>query len=53
MERCELFIVEGGTPGDPAATEDTVDESDSLESRLVVRLHCKHGTSTHPIWKHT
>ncbi|KZV96348.1 hypothetical protein EXIGLDRAFT_714543 [Exidia glandulosa HHB12029] len=37
VERCELQVVEG---------ED--DDQDSLESKLVVKLHCKHGvTKTH------
>ncbi|KAI0319386.1 Rad9-domain-containing protein [Amylostereum chailletii] len=36
VEKCELSIVEG-------ATDDDDDEQDSLESKLVVRLHCKHG----------
>ncbi|KAG8213888.1 Rad9-domain-containing protein [Butyriboletus roseoflavus] len=37
VERCELVIVEG-----PSGDQLQEDE-DTLESRLVVRLHCKHG----------
>ncbi|PPQ84592.1 hypothetical protein CVT25_015795 [Psilocybe cyanescens] len=38
VERCELSIVEGN------ADEGEGDEDrDSLESKLIVRLHCKHG----------
>ncbi|KIJ18756.1 hypothetical protein PAXINDRAFT_161563 [Paxillus involutus ATCC 200175] len=37
VERCELLIVEGGACDEPEEDEDT------LESRLIVRLHCKHG----------
>ncbi|KAJ7045466.1 Rad9-domain-containing protein [Mycena alexandri] len=37
VERCELSIVNGGA-------QDTADEDqDGLESKLIVRLHCKHG----------
>ncbi|KAF9051091.1 hypothetical protein BDZ89DRAFT_524459 [Hymenopellis radicata] len=35
VEKCELSIVDGGSGED--------DEQDSLESKLVVVLHCKHG----------
>ncbi|KAG7098847.1 hypothetical protein E1B28_000750 [Marasmius oreades] len=38
VERCDISIVEG----EGNANKDE-DEEDSLESRLVVRLHCKHG----------
>ncbi|KAF9263402.1 hypothetical protein L218DRAFT_973189 [Marasmius fiardii PR-910] len=38
VERCEISIVEG----EGSANKDE-DEEDSLESRLVVRLYCKHG----------
>ncbi|KAJ7725867.1 Rad9-domain-containing protein [Mycena maculata] len=38
VERCELSIVEG------AQDKDRSDEDeDGLESKLIVRLHCKHG----------
>ncbi|TFY50908.1 hypothetical protein EVJ58_g10835 [Rhodofomes roseus] len=37
VEKCELVITDGDAP----AQEE--DEQDSLESRLTVRLHCKHG----------
>ncbi|KAI0091660.1 Rad9-domain-containing protein [Irpex rosettiformis] len=51
-EKCELSIVEGGEhePGT------NVDDSghDSLESRLIVRLHCKHGVvKTHRLLLHS
>ena len=36
VEKCELLIV------DPEAG-DTEEEEDSLESKLIVRMHCKHG----------
>lgn len=40
MERCELSIVEGK----PTVEGEEVDEDeDSLESKLIVKLHCKHG----------
>ncbi|KAF7315398.1 hypothetical protein MIND_00054500 [Mycena indigotica] len=39
VERCELSIVEG-TAGSDARVDD---DRDGLESRLIVRLHCKHG----------
>jgi len=37
VERCELVIIEG-----PSGDQSQEDE-DTLESRLIVRLHCKHG----------
>lgn len=40
VERCELSIVEG-TDGD----EDSDEEVDSLESKLIIKLLCKHGQS--------
>ncbi|KAF9070069.1 Rad9-domain-containing protein [Rhodocollybia butyracea] len=45
LERCEISIVEGISP------EEADDEShDGLESKLVVRLHCKHGViKTHKL----
>jgi cell cycle checkpoint control protein RAD9A len=43
VDRCELSIVEGASPSDDEREEDS-EERDSLESRLIVRLHCKHGT---------
>ena len=39
VEKCELSIVEGGTKSETADDED----KDSLESKLIVRLHCKYG----------
>jgi cell cycle checkpoint control protein RAD9A len=36
VEKCELSIVDPEVGG-------TEDEEDSLESKLVVRMHCKHG----------
>ncbi|KAJ7072368.1 Rad9-domain-containing protein [Mycena amicta] len=38
VEKCELSIVEGTGASEPRA-----DDQDGLESRLIVRLHCKHG----------
>lgn len=40
MDRCELSIIEG----DASEQNDDGEDEDSLESRLTVRLHCKHGT---------
>ncbi|KAJ7680277.1 Rad9-domain-containing protein [Mycena polygramma] len=39
VERLELSIVEGNQQGDNRSDE----EQDGLESKLIVRLHCKHG----------
>ena len=41
VEKCELSIV------DPESG-DMDEEEDSLESKLVVRMHCKHG-KVHPL----
>jgi len=38
VERCVLSIVEGDQDGG-----DDDDERDTLESKLILRLHCKHG----------
>ncbi|KDQ28530.1 hypothetical protein PLEOSDRAFT_1040901 [Pleurotus ostreatus PC15] len=38
VDRCELSIIEGDT-----SEQNDDGEEDSLESRLTVRLHCKHG----------
>ncbi|GJE90949.1 hypothetical protein PsYK624_070960 [Phanerochaete sordida] len=38
VERCELTVTEGG-----AAQQLDEEENDSLSSKLIVRLHCKHG----------
>ncbi|CAK5281514.1 unnamed protein product [Mycena citricolor] len=38
VERCEMSIVEGSL--------DRTESDDSLESRLIIRLHCKHGKYT-------
>lgn len=38
VEKCELSIVD-------TEAGDTQEEEDSLESKLVVRMHCKHGTA--------
>ncbi|TCD69521.1 hypothetical protein EIP91_007451 [Steccherinum ochraceum] len=47
VQRCELSIV----TGEPPSTGSTADEDhDSLESKLIVRLHCKHGVvKTHKL----
>lgn len=43
VERCDLSIVEG------VPDEDNVNEDhDSLESKLIIRLHCKHGMHSYP-----
>ncbi|KAJ6593856.1 Rad9-domain-containing protein [Mycena capillaripes] len=39
VERCELSIVEGTQQANNRSEE----EQDGLESKLIVRLHCKHG----------
>ncbi|KAJ7084342.1 Rad9-domain-containing protein [Mycena belliarum] len=39
VERCELSIVEGTPP----AAERSGEDQDGLESKLIIRLHCKHG----------
>ncbi|EPQ56505.1 hypothetical protein GLOTRDRAFT_115739 [Gloeophyllum trabeum ATCC 11539] len=47
VTRCELSVVEG-----VMSERDEVDsaESDTLESKLIVRLHCKHGViKTHKL----
>ena len=38
VDKCELSIVD-------SEDGDTQEEKDSLESKLVVRMHCKHGTA--------
>lgn len=43
MERCELSIVEGKPT---VEGEEVGEDEDSLESKLIVRLHCKHGQFT-------
>ncbi|KAJ4468129.1 Rad9-domain-containing protein [Lentinula aciculospora] len=45
LERCEISIVEG------VSAEEAADESqDGLESKLIVRLHCKHNViKTHKL----
>ncbi|KAI0704254.1 Rad9-domain-containing protein [Cytidiella melzeri] len=48
-EKCELAIVEGG---EHEANDE--EEYDSLESKLIVRLHCKHGVvKTHRLLLHS
>ncbi|EIN09554.1 hypothetical protein PUNSTDRAFT_133340 [Punctularia strigosozonata HHB-11173 SS5] len=42
VERCELSVVEGAPPT-RAGEEAPDDDHDSLESKLIIRLHCKHG----------
>ncbi|KAJ7096368.1 Rad9-domain-containing protein [Mycena epipterygia] len=41
VERCELSIVEGAQRGEGDKPCD--EDQDGLESKLIVRLHCKHG----------
>jgi len=43
VDRCELSIVEGVLPTQGADHDERDEDRDSLESRLIVRLHCKHG----------
>jgi cell cycle checkpoint control protein RAD9A len=45
VDRCELSIVEGVLPAQGADYDDGDEDRDSLESKLIVRLHCKHGES--------
>ncbi|RPD64143.1 hypothetical protein L226DRAFT_611743 [Lentinus tigrinus ALCF2SS1-7] len=40
-EKCDLIITDG--PSQNPQMDDEDEECDSLESRLTVRLHCKHG----------
>lgn len=40
VEKCDILVVEGCQAGEEAR-----ENEDSFESRLVVRLHCKHGIS--------
>lgn len=40
MERCDLSIVEGSADVEGQGEND---ERDTLESKLIIRLHCKHG----------
>lgn len=40
MDKCELVITDADHPA-----QGDEDDRDSLESRLTVRLHCKHGES--------
>ncbi|KAG9316562.1 Rad9-domain-containing protein [Chiua virens] len=37
VERCELVITDG------LSSDQSQEDEDTLESRLIVRLHCKHG----------
>lgn len=39
VDRCELSIVEGASD----QNEEPDEERDAFESKLIVRLHCKHG----------
>ena len=45
VHRCELSIVEGVLPTENIDPAEDDEDRDSLESRLIVRLHCKHGDS--------
>lgn len=44
MERCELSILEGL----PQSEDELDEDQDSLESRLVIKLHCKLGVYHFP-----
>lgn len=41
VHKCELSIVDGEPPNTGTAADE---DHDSLESKLIIRLHCKHGT---------
>jgi len=43
VDRCELSIVEGALSAEDEEAGDS-GENDTLESKLIVRFHCKHGT---------
>ena len=49
VDRCELSIVDG-SPDEANPDDDEDDEAnrdrDTLESKLIVRLYCKHGDYT-------
>ncbi|KAG5647049.1 hypothetical protein DXG03_001419 [Asterophora parasitica] len=40
VERCEMSIVEGHEANDDETQEEN---HDNLETRLIIRMHCKHG----------
>lgn len=48
MDRCELSIVEGVLPSQGADQDEGDEDRDSLESKLIVRLYCKHGEGLFP-----
>lgn len=52
VERCELSIVEGVQSTQHADQDENDEDEDSLESRLIVRLHCKHGKLDRHHWLH-
>jgi len=41
VNRCEMLITEGGDDLEDFPVD--AEEADSLESKMIVRLHCKHG----------
>ena len=45
VDKCDLSIVYGepGGIGQNGRHEENGEEIDSLETKLIVRLHCKHG----------
>ena len=45
VDRCELSIVEGAVH---TQNQEPEDDADSLESKLIVRLYCKHGECHYP-----
>jgi cell cycle checkpoint control protein RAD9A len=51
VDRCELSIVEGVLRNHGADEDEDEEDRDSLESRLIVRLYCKHGNSG-SVWVH-
>ncbi|PAV20230.1 cell cycle checkpoint control rad9a [Pyrrhoderma noxium] len=60
VEKCEMTIIDGQSPSSPSLTGITpptrsnpnnpTSPTDTFESRLIVRLHCKHGiVKTHKL----
>lgn len=41
VEKCDITIIEGAQP----ESGDGDDDEDSLESKLIIRLHCKYGNA--------
>lgn len=43
VERCEFVISDGPPPQPDDSVDEDEQEEDTLESTLVLRLHCQHG----------